>query len=150
MGANVSGSNVAFDATKPLWIILSSSVSYPATTTTYSGNNDSRYRSTNGTSWSALNSYGSWMIEIENMYYSGNPVAITEADILDDCTITNTKGLITVTGAENQIVRFIDNSGRVLATDNSASDAKIFNAPASGIYLIQVGDKPAHKVVVKK
>ncbi|MBP5240714.1 MAG: hypothetical protein J6Z26_02285, partial [Bacteroidales bacterium] len=107
-------------------------------------------RSTNGTSWSALNSYGSWMIEIENMYYSGNPVAITEADILDDCTITNTKGLITVTGAENQIVRFIDNSGRVLATDNSASDAKIFNAPASGIYLIQVGNKPAHKVVVKK
>ncbi|MBO7541038.1 MAG: C10 family peptidase [Bacteroidales bacterium] len=150
VGANISSNNIAFDATQPLWIVLSSSASYPATTTNYSGNNDSRYRSTNGTSWSALNSYGSWMIEIENMYYSGNPVAITEADILDDCTITNTKGLITVTGAENQIVRFIDNSGRVLATDNSASDAKIFNAPASGIYLIQVGNKPAHKVVVKK
>jgi hypothetical protein len=150
VGANISSNNIAFDATQPLWIVLSSSASYPATTTNYSGNNDSRYRSSNGTSWSTLNSYGSWMIEIENTYYSGHPLVITEADILEDYTITNTKGLITVTGAENETVRFIDNSGRVLATDNSASDAKIFNAPASGIYLIQVGDKPAHKVVVAK
>ena len=150
VGANISSNNIAFDATQPLWIVLSSSASYPATTTNYSGNNDSRYRSSNGTSWSTLNSYGSWMIEIENTYYSGHPLVITEADILEDYTITNTKGLITVTGAENETVRFIDNSGRVIATDNSASDAKNFNAPASGIYLIQVGDKPAHKVVVKK
>ena len=150
VGANISSNNIAFDASQPLWIVLSSSASYPATTTNYSGNNDSRYRSSNGTSWSTLNSYGSWMIEIENTYYSGHPLVITEADILEDYTITNTKGLITVTGAENETVRFIDNSGRVIATDNSASDAKNFNAPASGIYLIQVGDKPAHKVVVKK
>ena len=150
VGANISSNNIAFDASQPLWIVLSSSASYPATTTNYSGNNDSRYRSSNGTSWSTLNSYGSWMIEIENTYYSGHPLVITEADILEDYTITNTKGLITVTGAENETVRFIDNSGRVIATDNSASDAKNFNAPASGVYLIQVGDKPAHKVVVKK
>lgn len=150
VGANISSNNIAFDATQPLWIVLSSSASYPATTTNYSGNNDSRYRSSNGTSWSTLNSYGSWMIEIENTYYSGHPLVITEADILEDYTITNTKGLITVTGAENETVRFIDNSGRVIATDNSASDAKIFNAPASGVYLIQVGNKPARKVVVAK
>ncbi len=150
VGANISSNNIAFDATQPLWIVLSSSASYPATTTNYSGNNDSRYRSSNGTSWSTLNSYGSWMIEIENTYYSGHPLVITEADILEDYTITNTKGLITVTGAENETVRFIDNSGRVIATDNSASDAKNFNAPASGVYLIQVGNKPARKVVVAK
>ncbi len=150
VGVNINANNIAFDATKPLWIVLSSSISYPATTTTYSGNNDSRYRSTNGTSWSALNSYGSWMIEIENAYYSGNPVAITEAYIEDGYTISNGKGIISVTGAEEETVRFIDNTGRVLATDNSSDNIKTFEAPASGVYLIQVGNKPARKVVVKK
>ena len=82
--------------------------------------------------------------------YTSAPVGITEAEFVDDYSITNGKGYITITGAENQTVRLIDNSGRVIATDNTSDNIKTFVAPTSGVYLIQVGDKPAHKVVVKK
>ena len=122
---------------------------YPASVTYYGGNPYSKYRSSNGTSWSALSYTLSWMIQLINQY-TNTPVDISEVEFTDNYSITNGNGCITVTSDKNETVRFIDNSGRVIATDNSASNIKTFNAPASGVYLIQVGDKPARKVVVKK
>lgn len=139
---------------KPLWVVVKytnnyNKMVYPASVTYYGGNPYSKYRSSNGTSWSALSYTLSWMIQLINQY-TNTPADISEVEFSDNYSITNGNGCITVTSDKNETVRFIDNSGRVIATDNSASNIKTFNAPASGVYLIQVGDKPARKVVVKK
>ena len=154
INATLGSSTQTINANKPLWVVLkytnnSSQTIYCIPLGDYSGNQYSKMRSSNGTSWSALSYTNSWCIQLITAYTSA-PVGITEAEIADGYTIVNGKGYITVTGAENQTVRFIDNSGRVIATDNGSDNIKTFVAPASGIYLIQVGDKPARKVVVKK
>ena len=154
INASLGNSTPTINHNKPLWVVLkytnnSSNMIYPIPLTNYAGNQYSKMRSSNGTSWSALGYDKSWCIQIINQYTS-TPVGITEAEFADDYSITNGKGYITVTGVENETVRLIDNSGRVIATDNGSSDVKEFVAPASGVYLIQVGNKPARKVVVKK
>ena len=153
ISVDISSNNSMINTSKPLWAVLkytnsSSQTIYPIPMTNYSGNQYSKMCSSNGTSWSPISYSCSWCIQLINKYTSG--VGITEATIEDGYTITNGKGIITVNGAEEETVRFIDNSGRVLATDNSADNIKTFEAPTSGVYLIQVGNKPARKVVVKK
>lgn len=154
INAGLGSSTPTINPNKPLWVVLkytnnSSQTIYPIPLTDYSGNQYSKMKSSNGSSWSSLGYSNSWCIQLINQYTSA-PVGITEATIEDGYTITNGKGIITVTGAEEETVRFIDNTGRVLATDNSNNAEKTFNAPANGVYLIQVGDKPAKKIVVKK
>lgn len=153
INVDISSNNSIINTSKPLWVVLkyknnSSSTIYPIPMTYWAGNQYSAMRSTNGTSWSKVGYNCSWCIQLINQYTSG--VGITEASIEDGYTITNGKGIITVTGAEEETVRFIDNTGRVLATDGSNNAEKTFNAPANGVYLIQVGNKPAKKVVVAK
>ncbi len=154
ISAGLGSSTPTINANKPLWVVLkytntSSQTIYCIPLAEYSGNQYSKMRSSNGTSWSPVSYSNSWAIQLINAYTSA-PVGITEAEFVDDYSITNGKGYITITGAENQTVRLIDNSGRVIATDNTSDNIKTFVAPTSGVYLIQVGDKPAHKVVVKK
>ncbi len=154
INASIGDNTPTINASKPLWVVLkytnsSSQTIYCIPMTNYSGNQYSKMRSTNGTSWSATNYSCSWCIQLINQYTSTQN-GITEASIEDGYTITNGKGFITVNGVENETVRLIDNSGRVIATDNGNSDIKEFVAPASGVYLIQVGNKPAKKIVVKK
>ena len=154
ISASLGSSTFTIDPNKPLWVVLkytnnSSNTIYCIPLADYGGNQYSKMKSSNGTSWSALSYSNSWPIRLITAYTS-NPVGITEVEFADDYSITNGKGYITVTGVENETVRLIDNSGRVIATDNGSSDVKEFVAPASGVYLIQVGNKPARKVVVKK
>ncbi len=151
---DISSNNSSINANKPLWVVLkykntSASTIYCIPMTYYGGNQYSKMRKS-GNSWSAMSYTCSWVIQLINQYTSTPPTGITEATIEDGYTITNGKGIITVTGAEEETVRFIDNSGRVIATDGSNNADKTFKAPASGVYLIQVGNKPAKKVVVKK
>ena len=51
------------DTTRPLWIVLNcSSMSYPAAATYFAGNDNSRWTSSNGTTWRALSLNYSYMV----------------------------------------------------------------------------------------
>ena len=55
---------------------------------------------------------------------------------------------ITVRGAQGQTIRIFDTLGRRLAIQSNASDTQTFHLPATGAYMVQVGNLPAKKVVV--
>ena len=63
-------------------------------------------------------------------------------------SISTTRNIITLQGAEGMRVRIFDNLGRLLVTEEKVSDIHSFHVSASGTYLVQVGDNPARKVVV--
>lgn len=55
---------------------------------------------------------------------------------------------ITVQGAQGQTIRIFDTLGRRLAVQSNASATQTFHVPATGAYMVQVGNLPAKKVVV--
>ena len=57
-------------------------------------------------------------------------------------------GHIVVEGAEGNSVTLYDVTGRALATKRDDSSLLRFDVPASGIYMIKIGDYPPRKVVV--
>lgn len=57
-------------------------------------------------------------------------------------------GAIVVEGAEDHPVSVYDINGRLLATAHGEHAPLQFNVPASGTYLVKVGDHPARRVVV--
>ncbi|MBQ7710688.1 MAG: leucine-rich repeat protein [Bacteroidales bacterium] len=57
-------------------------------------------------------------------------------------------GAIVVEGAEDHPVSVYDINGRLLATAQGEHAPLQFNVPASGTYLVKVGDHPARRVVV--
>ena len=57
-------------------------------------------------------------------------------------------GQIVVEGAEGSRVMVYDVYGRLLATKLDDGGLLRFDAPASGVYLVRVGDAPARKVAV--
>lgn len=56
--------------------------------------------------------------------------------------------VIVVENAEGNRVRIFDAVGRILSTQPSVVDTYRFQVPASGVYMIQVGDYPARKVTI--
>lgn len=62
--------------------------------------------------------------------------------------VYSSNGQIVVDGAAGNIVWLYDVNGRVLATKQDEYMPLRFDAPASGTYLIKIGDHPARKVVV--
>ena len=58
------------------------------------------------------------------------------------------QGQIVVEGAEGNMVTLLDINGRMLATKQDYGTALRFDAPASGAYMIKIGNYPARKVVV--
>lgn len=84
--------------------------------------------------------------------YIHDTVYITEEGI-DGVDALNAKvyssgGRIVVEGADGHRVTLYDISGRVLATKQDDYSPLRFDAPASGIYLIKIGNYPARRVVV--
>ena len=70
---------------------------------------------------------------------------------IDEATATEltvtTNGLaITVSGVENEMVRIIDTWGRVIVNGNC--DNGTYQMPAAGVYMVQIGNRQAQKVVV--
>lgn len=59
-------------------------------------------------------------------------------------------GHVVVEGVELQTVTFYDAVGRVMAVKRNEGDTIRFNVPASGTYLVKVGDAPARRIVVVK
>ena len=58
------------------------------------------------------------------------------------------KGQIIVEGAEGNRVTLFDINGRALATKQDYATAIRFDAPASGTYMIKIGNHAAKRVVV--
>ena len=62
--------------------------------------------------------------------------------------VYSSRGQIVVEGADGNTVTFFDLSGRVLATKQDYGTAIRFDIPASGTYMIKIGNHTARKVVV--
>ena len=80
-------------------------------------------------------------------YFAANTEAIGNVDE-NLYLVTTTKGSITIQGAVNQRIRIFDNYGRLLFTEMNMADFKTFQVPASGTYIIQIGNNPAKRVTV--
>lgn len=72
---------------------------------------------------------------------------INNVDVLNAKVYTN-RSQIFVEGADGNTVTLFDINGRVLATKQDYYSQLVFDAPASGTYLIKIGNHPARKVVV--
>ena len=73
------------------------------------------------------------------------PQGIDEATAAEPTIATN--GLaITVSGVENENVRIIDTWGRIVVNGNC--DNGTYQMPAAGVYMVQIGNRKAQKVVV--
>ena len=68
----------------------------------------------------------------------------------DNITIYSANNNIIVRGAEQQTVRVFDAVGRLVAQRTNASDTEIIAMPNTGIYLVQVGNNAARRVVVRR
>ena len=66
-----------------------------------------------------------------------------------DYTISTQGSQVVIAGAANQRIRIFDAVGRLLSTSQSHNDVAVFQAPAMGVYLVQVGDSPAQRVVLR-
>ncbi len=64
--------------------------------------------------------------------------------------VYSSHGQIVVEGADGNRVTLYDVTGRVLATKQDRYVPLRFDAPASGTYLIKIGNHPARRVVVIK
>lgn len=62
--------------------------------------------------------------------------------------ITTSHNMISVIGATGERIRLFDTLGRQLTVSNNAADIQTFAVPATGAYFIQIGNRPARKVVV--
>ena len=72
-------------------------------------------------------------------------------DVVEDNTIIYTKhNNIVVSGAEQQTIRVFDVVGRLVAQRSNAAVEETIPMPATGVYLVKVGDRPARRVVVRK
>ncbi len=74
-------------------------------------------------------------------------VGVDEVDMIN-AKIYTSKGQIVVDGAEVNTVWLYDVNGRILATKQDEYSPLHFNVPASGAYLVKIGNHPAQKVVV--
>jgi hypothetical protein len=58
--------------------------------------------------------------------------------------------MIVVEGAEGNPVYLYDVMGRLLATRRETAQEVLFDVPASGAYLVKIGDAPARRIVVRR
>ena len=78
--------------------------------------------------------------------------AVDEVGITDvessGVSVTAQGNIITVQGAAGQRVRIFDAVGRLLSTEQSVAEIQHFRIMAAGVYLVQVGNGTAQRVVV--
>lgn len=68
----------------------------------------------------------------------------------EGCRIAAESGVLRIEGAAGKSVRIFDMAGRLLVSEDGAQESQRFAMPAGGVYLVQVGEAPAQKVVVVK
>lgn len=82
-------------------------------------------------------------------YFESTTQRIGDVELLNS-HVYSCQGQIIVEGADGIIVTLYDINGRMLATKQDYGTALRFHAPASGIYMIKIGNHSARKVVVIK
>ena len=92
---------------------------------------------------------------IHDTIYVHDTIYIQEGEGIDNITQLNAKiyqrnGMIVVEGAEGNPVYLYDVVGRVLATRRETMQEVLLDVPASGVYLVKIGDVPARRIVVKR
>lgn len=85
----------------------------------------------------------------DTVFVPSGQEGIGDVDAID-AKIYQRDGQIVVEGAENNMVWLYDVNGRVMATRQDDYSAIHFDVPASGTYLIKIGNHPARRVVVIK
>ena len=99
-------------------------------------------------------------VEVHDTIYLFDTVFIHDTIIIYDTTVTGVdevvnsvrlygeNGQIVVEGSEGAAVILYDAVGRMLATRRDDYGRLTFDVPASGVYMVKVGNHPARKVVV--
>lgn len=92
---------------------------------------------------------------IYDTVYIHDTIYIQEGEGIDNIALLNAKiyqrnGQIVVEGAEGYTVCLYDVVGRLLATRREAAQEVLLDVPASGAYLVKIGDAPARRIVVKR
>lgn len=87
--------------------------------------------------------------------YIHDTVYIQEGEGIGNIALLNAKiyqrnGQIVVEGAEGYPVYLYDVVGRLLATRRETAQEVLLDVPASGAYLVKIGDAPARRVVVRR
>ena len=80
-------------------------------------------------------------------FFAPDEVGITDVPS-SSVNITVHSNIITVQGVEGQRVRVFDSVGRMLSTTYCPNNSHSFRFSVAGVYLVQVGNHPAHRVVV--
>ena len=85
--------------------------------------------------------------------YIHDTVYVTDQQGIDDAVAVNAKiyqrgGRVVVEGAEGHEVVLYDAVGRQLATRRDEGQPLAFEVPASGAYLVRIGQAPARRIVV--
>ena len=92
---------------------------------------------------------------IYDTVYIHDTIYIQEGESIDNIALLNAKiyqrnGQIVVEGAEGYPVYLYDVMGRLLATRRETAQEVLLDVPASGAYLVKIGDAPAQRVVVRR
>ena len=82
---------------------------------------------------------------IIGFFASENAVDLTDEDAV---SVASSYNVITVGGAVGECIRLFDATGRQLGVCDKAVDRQSFTVPESGVYFVQVGNRPACKVVI--
>lgn len=92
---------------------------------------------------------------IHDTVYIHDTIYIQEGEGIGNIALLNAKiyqrnGQIVVEGAEGYPVYLYDVVGRLLATRRETAQEVLLDVPASGAYLVKIGDAPARRVVVRR
>ena len=79
----------------------------------------------------------------------GSQNGVDDVDTISAKIYVN-NGQIVVEGAEGNPVYLYDVMGRLLATRRETAQEVLLDVPASGAYLVKIGDAPARRVVVRR
>ena len=74
----------------------------------------------------------------------------TEAVMPYNFQVYASHDVIVVENAEGNRVRIFDAVGRILCSEGSVTESLRFQVPVSGVYMVQVGDYPARRLVIVK
>ena len=92
---------------------------------------------------------------IHDTIYVHDTIFIQEGEGVGNIALVNAKiyqsgGRIVVEGAEGYPVYLYDVVGRLLATRRETAQEVLLDVPASGAYLVKIGDAPARRIVVRR
>ena len=94
-------------------------------------------------------------IYVHDTVYIHDTIYIQEGEGIGNIAQLNAKiyqrnGQIVVEGAEGYPVFLYDVVGRLLATRRETAQEVLLDVPASGAYLVKIGDAPARRIVVRR